>query len=83
MPEFTGDQRRVLEALMDKDATAGEKTDRALAERTGITRVVKLLVDLEAVDPPLVEHHVDSKLGVRVWWATPAAGDLLKQVDEA
>jgi hypothetical protein len=80
MPDLSVDQRRVLEALMDKDATAAEKTDRALAERTGIARVVKVLVDLEAFDPPLVEHDVDSKLGVRVWWATPAAADL---VDEA
>jgi hypothetical protein len=80
MPDLTDDQRRVLEALTDKDATAAEKTDRALAERTGITRVVKVLIDLEAFDPPLVEHDVDSKLGTRVWWATPAAAD---QLDKA
>jgi hypothetical protein len=77
---LSDDQRRVLEALMDKDATADEKTDLALVQRTGIARVVKVLVDLEAFDPPLVGYDEDSKLGVRVWWATPAAAD---QLDEA
>jgi hypothetical protein len=73
----------VLAALKVEGATADEKTDRALVQRTGIARVVKVLVDLEAFDPPLVEHDVDSKLGVRVWWATEAAGDLLEQLNEA
>jgi hypothetical protein len=67
----------VLDALKVEGTTDAEKTDRALAQRTGIARVVKVLVDLEAFDPPLVEWDVDSKLGVRVWWATPAAADLL------
>jgi hypothetical protein len=77
MPELSDDQRRVLEALMAERAGPAQKTEAALAERTWIAKVGRVLGELEAFDPPLVEHDVDETFGTRIWQATPAAGELL------
>jgi hypothetical protein len=76
-PTLSGDQRKVIEALMNQDAAPADRTLDALRERTGIDRVSPILHELEAFDPPLVEHEVDEGLGTRFWWATNAAGDLI------
>jgi hypothetical protein len=78
MPDLTEDQRNVLDALMLVDATPAERTAEALCERTGLTYILPLLRKLEEdFDPPLAAHDVDETSGTRLWWATPAAGDLL------
>jgi hypothetical protein len=78
MRDLTDDQRTVLVALMVQDATPAGRTAEALCERTGLTYVLPVLRKLEEdFDPPLAAHDVDETLGTRLWWATPAAGDLL------
>jgi hypothetical protein len=78
MPDLSDDQLKLLEDLMDNDETPAERTAEALRERTGLTYVLPILRKLEEdFDPPLVAHDVDESLGTRMWWATPAAGDLL------
>jgi hypothetical protein len=74
---LSDDQRKVLEALMNPNATAAERTEAALRKRTGIARVESVLIELEEFDPPLVESDVDATLGEPVWIATIAAGRLL------
>jgi hypothetical protein len=75
MPRLNGGQRKVLEALPDVPAT--EKTEAALAYRTGIDRVVTVLHELERFEPPLVQFDVDSTLDTRIWWTTPAGDEVL------
>jgi hypothetical protein len=77
MSPLSDDQRKVLDALMAKGAGPAQRTEAWLAERTWIGKVGSVLGELEAFDPPLVEHDVDEMLGTRVWQATLAAGDLL------
>jgi hypothetical protein len=78
MPDLSDDQLKLLEDLMDNDEAPAERTAEALRERTGLTYVLPILRKLEEdFDPPLVAHDVDESLGTRMWWATPAAGDLL------
>jgi hypothetical protein len=80
MPELSDDQRTVLAALMVQDATPADRTAEALRERTGLTHVLPVLRKLEEdFDPPLAAHDVDETSGTRLWWATPAAGDLLDE----
>jgi hypothetical protein len=74
---LTDEQRKVLDALMAEDAGPALKTEAALQDRTGIDHVGRVLRELEAFDPPLVEHGVDDVLGTRVWIPTVAAADLL------
>jgi hypothetical protein len=84
MTDLTEDQRKVLGYLMVLDATPAERTAEALRERTGLTYVLPVLRKLEEdFDPPLAAHDVDETSGTRLWWATPAAGDLLEELDEA
>jgi hypothetical protein len=71
------DQRKVLAALMAKRAGPAQRTEAALAERTWIAKVGRVLGELEAFEPPLVEHDIDAMLERRVWQATLAAGELL------
>jgi hypothetical protein len=79
MPDLTDDQLKLLKALMHNDETPAERTAEALRELTGLTYVLPVLCKLEEdFDPPLVAHDVDESLGTRMWWATPAAGDLLE-----
>jgi hypothetical protein len=79
MADLTEDQRTLLDALMVLDASPAERTAEALGERTGLTYVLPVLRKLEEdFDPPLAAYDVDETLHTRVWWATPAAGDLLE-----
>ena len=83
MPDLTQDQVTVLNALMLHDATPAGRTAEALRDQTGFFYVLPVLRKLEEdFDPPLAAHDVDETLGTRLWWATPAAGDLLDQLDE-
>jgi hypothetical protein len=41
---LSDDQRKVLEALMNPDATAAERTEAALRDRTGIAHVESVLI---------------------------------------
>jgi hypothetical protein len=77
MPELSEDQRKVLEALMADRSGPAQKTEAALAERTWIGKVGRVLGELEAFDPPLVEHDMDETFGTWVWQATLAAGEVL------
>jgi hypothetical protein len=77
MPALSDDQRKVLDALMAERAGPAQRTETWLAERTWIGKVGRVLGELEAFDPPLVEHDVDEMLGTHVWQATLAAEDLL------
>jgi hypothetical protein len=78
LPDLTDDQRTVLAALIVQDATPADRTAEALREQTGLTHVLPVLRKLEEdFDPPLAAHDVDETSGTRLWWATPAAGDLL------
>jgi hypothetical protein len=77
MPALSDDQRKVLDALMAERAGPAQRTETWLAERTWIGKVGRVLGELEAFDPPLVEQDMDEMLGTRVWQATLAAGDLL------
>jgi hypothetical protein len=80
MPDLTEDQRTVLDTLMVHDATPAERTAEALREQTGLTYVLPILHKLEEdFDPPLAAHDLDDSSGTRLWWATPAAGDLLDE----
>jgi hypothetical protein len=80
MTDLSDTQLKLLKALMDKDATPAERTAEALIEGTGLTYVLPLLRKLEEdFDPPLVAHDLDETAGTRLWWATPAAGDLLDE----
>jgi hypothetical protein len=80
MPELTENQRTVLDALIVLDANPDERTAEALCERTGLSYVLPILRKLEEdFDPPLAAHDVDEPSGTRLWWATPAAGDLLDE----
>jgi hypothetical protein len=84
MTDLTQDQRAVLDALIVQDATPAERTAEALREQTGLSYVLPILRKLEEdFDPPLAAQDVDESLGTRLWWATPAAGDLLDLLDEA
>jgi hypothetical protein len=84
MTDLTQDQRAVLDALIVQDATPAERTAEALREQTGLSYVLPILRKLEEdFDPPLAAYDVDESLGTRLWWATPAAGDLLDLLDEA
>ena len=77
IPDLTQDQRKVLKALMAKDATPADRTGSGLRARTLLGRLSPILSELEAFDTPLVENAEDATLEMRFWWATPAAGDLL------
>jgi len=78
--DLTRDQRTVLDALIVRDATPAERTAEALRELTGLAYVLPVLRKLEEdFDPPLVAHDLDETSGTRLWWATPAAGDLLDE----
>jgi hypothetical protein len=80
MHDLSDDQRTVLAALMVQDATPADRTAEALRERTGLTYVLPVLRKLEEdFDPPLAAYDLDETLGTRLWWATPAAGDLLDE----
>jgi hypothetical protein len=80
MPDLTEDQRKVLGALIIQDATPAERTAEALREQTGLTHVLPVLRKLEEdFDPPLAAYDLDEAQGTRLWWATPAAGDLLDE----
>jgi hypothetical protein len=80
MHDLTDDQRTVLATLMVQDASPANRTADALRERTGLTYVLPVLRKLEEdYDPPLAAHDVDEMLGSRLWWATPAAADLLDE----
>jgi hypothetical protein len=75
---LTQDQRTVLDALIIQDAIPAERTAESLREQTGLFHVLPVLRKLEEdFDPPLAAHDVDQTSGTRLWWATPAAGDLL------
>ena len=77
MPTLSDDQQKVLAALMAERAGPAQRTEAALSERTWIGKVGCVLGELEAFEPPLVDHDVDAMLERRVWQATLAAGDLL------
>jgi hypothetical protein len=78
MPELSDDQRSVLAALMEPAVPAAERSEEALRNRTSLAHhVPRILGELEAFDPPLVEQDLDSELGTQVWQATAAADDLL------
>jgi hypothetical protein len=68
----------VLDALIAQDATPTERTAEALREQTGLNHVLPVLRKLEEdFDPPLAAYDLDETLDTRLWWATPAACDLL------
>jgi hypothetical protein len=68
MPELTEDQRAVLRALMDRDATPADRTEAGLSHRTGLPDVGRLLRELDNdFDPPLVKSDVDETLETRFW----------------
>jgi hypothetical protein len=78
MPELSNDQRTVLAAVMEPAVPSAERTDEALRNRTSLAHhVPRILRELEAFHPPLVQNDLDVKLGTQVWQATPAAADLL------
>jgi len=77
VPTLSDDQQKVLAALMADRAGPAQRTEAALAERTWIAKVGRVLGELETFEPPLVQHDLDEMVDTRVWQATPAAGDLL------
>jgi hypothetical protein len=74
VPTLSEDQQKVLAALMADRAGPAQRTEAALAERTWIAKIGRVLGELETLEPPLVQHGIDEMLGRRVWHATPAAG---------
>jgi hypothetical protein len=54
-----------------------DNTEVALRRQAGIEALGRVLRDLEAFEPHLVENDIDATLGTRMWPATNAGGDAL------